>query len=347
MLRKVFTSALCLFIAASFSAPDAALSAQRKTRINMSAWATLDHPVTTYMAINPSELLNAIAGDKFDIRIHPSHTLISQQDGYQAVITGMTPFNLVWTPATPGAFPMLDLFALPGLFPNQATSNAVLNDLFAKYPQFKNEIHQDVVHLSTQVHMRADLHTRTPIRTLADLKGKTIGCQSPQIAEVLAALGASVSVVEVVDAYTSLDKGVIDGMACAWGAVSTTRIYEVAKYHTLIGVCPAASHFLLNRKIVWDALDDNQKKALQLSATSFQSMVMKGNVDSSMDVRFNRASAEAGHEMIVWGPEDMAAAREKFRPFWDRWAEEMEKKGLPGKAVLEDAIRLIDAYNYG
>lgn len=71
-------------------------------------------------------------------------------------------------------FPLLDLFSLPGLFPNQATSNAVLLQLFAKYPQFEAELDPAVVRVSTQVHMRADIHSRTPIRGLAELKGKTI-----------------------------------------------------------------------------------------------------------------------------------------------------------------------------
>ena len=39
--------------------------------------------------------------------------------------------------------------------------------------------------------------------------------------------------------------------------------------------------------------------------------------------------------------------RENFRPIWDEWAADMEANGLPGKAILEDAIRLIDAYSLG
>lgn len=51
--------------------------------------------------------------------------------------------------------------------------------------------------------------------------------------------------------------------------------------------------------------------------------------------------------MIAWSDEDMKAMREKFRPIWDEWAEKMEANGLPGKAMLNDAIMLIDAYSLG
>lgn len=147
--------------------------------------------------------------------------------------------------------------------------------------------------------------------------------------------------------YTSLGKGVVDGIACAWGVVSSIRLAEVAKYHSLIGICPAASHFLANKKLVWDKLSDQEKAVMKLLEPTIQGMVTRGNAESSMDVRFNQASKEKGHEMIIWSPADMEAMRAKFRPFWDKWAGEMEKKGHPGKAILEDAIRLVDAYNYG
>ncbi|MES9994487.1 TRAP transporter substrate-binding protein DctP [Desulfovibrio aminophilus] len=340
--RRILVLLACVLLVAS-----SALAGERKIKLNNSAWTTLDHPVTVYFSIKPCELLNTVSGDKFDVRIHPSHTLVGMKDGYQSVITGMTPFNLIWPAATPGAFPLLDLFSLPGLFPNQATSNAVLRDLFAKYPQFEAEIDPAVVRISSQVHMRCDLHTRMPIRSLAELKGKTIGCQNQQVAEALAVLGASTTILEIPDAYAALDKGVVDGMAGAWGMVSATRLTEVAKYHTLLGICPAASHFLANRKIVWDNLTPEQRSIMKQLEPTFQSLIVKGNVESSMDVRFRDASPEKGHEMITWSQADMDAMRAKFRPIWDKWAADMEKKGLPGKSILEDAIRLVAAYTYG
>lgn len=252
-MSSSFKWLLCLAACGLLSVPAAtapADAAERKTRINNSAWATMEHPVTVWFSAKPCELLNTVAGGKFDIRIHPSYTLVGPKDGYQAVITGMTPFNLVNTTSTPGVFPLLDLFSLPGLFPNQSTSNAVARDLMEKYPQFEQELDPAVVRISTQVHMRADLHTRQPIRSLAELKGKTIGCQNPEIARALAALGASTTILEISDAYSALDKGVVDGMAGAWGMMSSVRLNEVTKYHTLLGICPSHTHLLAHRATV-------------------------------------------------------------------------------------------------
>lgn len=346
MFKSLVKMSVILAVCGMMCSPSA-MAAERKTRINNSAWATLEHPVTVYFSIKPCELLNAVSGGKFDIRYHPSYTLVGPKDGYQAVITGMTPFNLVLTAATPGVFPLLDLFSLPGLFPNQSTSNAVVRDLLEKYPQFEQELDPAVQRISTQVHMRADLHTRIPIRSLAELKGKTIGCQNSEIASAMEALGASATILEISDAYSALDKGVVDGFAAAWGVMSSARLNEVTKYHTLLGICPSATHFMANRAVVWDKLTAEQQSLMKSLEPVIQGMIAKGNVLSSMSARFDESSVEKGHEMITWSDEDMKAMREKFRPIWDQWAEKMEAKGLPGKKILQDAIDLIDAYNLG
>ena len=161
------------------------------------------------------------------------------------------------------------------------------------------------------------------------------------------ALGASATILEISDAYSALDKGVVDGFAAAWGVMSSARLNEVTKYHTLLGICPSATHFMANRAVVWDKLTPEQQQVMKSLEPVIQSMIAKGNVLSSMSARFQEASAEKGHEMITWSDEDMKAMREKFRPIWDRWAENMESKGLPGKQILQDAIDLIDAYNLG
>ena len=32
------------------------------------------------------------------------------------------------------------------------------------------------------------------------------------------------------------------------------------------------------------------------------------------------------------------------KPAWDKWVKEMEARGLPGQAVLDEALRLVEKY---
>jgi len=280
------------------------------------------------------------------VTVYPSNTLVAMKDVYRSLQIGLVDFDFVFGPFNPGAFPVTDVFSLPGLLGNQATSNVVLNHLFKKYPIIKKQFSPKVKHIASQVHMRADIHSRVPIRSLAELKGKVIGCQNPKIAEALERLGASVSVIKLSEAYTSLERGVIDGVACAWGSVNVFRFYEVTKYHTLIGISPATSHWFFSLK-TWNKFTPDEQERLELLAPWFQHRILTGNVKGSMDARFNKCTPEKGHELINWSYEDMNKMKELFRPIWNKWAEEMEAKGYPGKDILKDAEKLMAAYLYG
>jgi len=322
-------------------------SAESKLKIKVSGYFAPENVMWEDFFEMPKKMIEEITQGRAEVTVYPSNTLVAPKDVYRSLETGLVGFDLVFGPFTPGAFPVTDVFSLPGLVGNQATSNAVLNRLFDKYPIIKKQFSPKVKYITSQVHMRADIHSRVPIRTLADLKGKVIGCQNPNIAEALERLGASVSVIKLAtEAYTSLERGVIDGVACAWGSLNVFRLYEVTKYHTLIGISPATSHWLFSLK-TWNKFTPDEQKRFESLAPWLQNRILNGNVKASVDVRFNKATSENGHEIIKWSNEDTIKMKELFRPIWNKWAEEMEKKGYPGKAILKDVELFMDAYLYG
>lgn len=345
-IKKSFIFILSLLMIFTFALGGLCEAKSKKTKWNMSAYFPAKNPFYKYFFVLPAETVEKAIGGTVDIKIYPANSLVAGKDLYQSLQTGTVGIGWVFSAFVPGVFPLNGLFSLPGLFPNQATSNAVLNALFEKYPQFKKQFSPRVEHIISEVHMRADIHSRVPIRSLAELKGKVIACQDPKIAEALQAMGAAVSVMKLAEIYTALERKVVDGVACAWGAVAALRFYEVAKYHTLIGICPATSHWLINRK-AWDKLTPLQQTNIKLAGPGLQNWIMIANVNASMFVRTKLCTPEKGHEMIELSPQDMKKMRSLFRPMWNKWAEEIEKKGYPGKAILKDAEKLIDGYVYG
>ncbi|MBW2612137.1 MAG: TRAP transporter substrate-binding protein DctP [Deltaproteobacteria bacterium] len=345
LLNGIFTTAFIVAIV-MFTVTGVCI-AESELKIKVSGYFPPENVMWEDFFEMPKKMIEDVTQGRAAVTVYPSNTLIAPKDVYRSLETGLVGFDLVFGPFTPGAFPVTDVFSLPGLVGNQATSNAVLNHVFDKYPVIKKQFSTKVKYIASQVHMRADIHSREPIRTLAELKGKVIGCQNPKIAEALEKLGASVSVIKLAtEAYTSLERGVIDGVACAWGSVNVFRLYEVTKYHTLISICPATSHWFFSLK-TWNKFTLEEQKRFESLASWFQNRILVGNVKGSMDVRFNKATPAKGHEMIKWSDEDMIKMKKLFRPIWDKWAEEMEEKGYPGKHILRDVELLMDAYQYG
>jgi len=323
-----------------------AATAGAKTKVNITSWGAAGTIAFDWQFKKYSDIINAAAAGQFDFKIHPSNTLVPLKDVYQALTSGIVGMSPVWVPAHAGVFPLIEMFQLPGLSPNQSVSNKAVNALFDRYPQFEAEIDPALKHLSTQIHMGADLHSRVPIRTLADLKGKTIGCQTKSAAEALKTLGAGVAVMSNADAYAALERGVIDGTVLAWGAVQIFRIYEVANYHTLLGIAPGVSYWLANREQVWDKLSEEQKGLIMNIPSALQDTMTTSNILQVLNMTGDVVTPANGHEIITWPEEDMKKMRTTFKPFWDKWVSDMEKKGYPAREILETTLTLIDAYKY-
>lgn len=192
--------------------------------------------------------------------------------------------------------------------------------------------------------MRADIHANVPIRTMDELEGMVIGCQSDTAAKALAQMGASASVVPTDEMFTSMERGVIDGTVQAWGSFDEQRMYDVTKYHILISICPGTSFWFMNTD-KWNEFTKEEQERLEMLGPWLQQSIMVGNVVASTGVR--EQVKEMGHEFIVWGPEDMAKMRTALQPFWDEWVERETAKGYPAQDILDDIVNWIDAYLYG
>jgi len=292
----------------------------------------------------PAELFEVATDGRAEVTIYASNAICERKESYECIINGVADATWLFVPLIPGVLPLSEIVHLPGLFPNQATSNVVMSELWEKYPQFEEQFNPDVVVLSTQVHMRADIHSSMPIRNLDDLEGKVIASQSTAGARALELLGAAPTVMSTGDMYTSGERGVVDGCFNAWGGFSTFSLYDVFHYHTLVGLSPGISHWIMFRP-TWDKLTEAEQARLKAMTHEFSHSMNIGNVRETEMVWSEHVNAAEGHEFIAWSEADMAQMRETFRPIWDEWVEDMEAEGYPGAEILEEAISLISNYS--
>jgi len=287
------------------------------------------------------EFVERITDGRVKVEVYPDSTLCTLRDNYTAIESGVADFGLVWNAHWPGLFPLLDIIPLPGLFANQATSDFVINDLYDKYPQFAGQYSDKVVNCWVGVHMRSDLHSVEPMRTLEDLQGKVIACTTDAGAKAMNTLGASGTVMTGADAYLAAERGVVDGIFSAWGWVEVFHLDEVTPYHTLIGLSPGSSSWIFNKK-TWDKCFTPVEQArLRDFRYEGQAGKTRGNVYGSWKVK----ATVPKENFIVWSAEGMDKLRELFSPSWEEWAEEMEALGYPGHDILEDAINMLDNYS--
>ncbi|MFC1909700.1 TRAP transporter substrate-binding protein DctP [Chloroflexota bacterium] len=313
--------------------------------IKMASVNSLNSPSTERMDLLPSKWLEEATRGRAKVTFYPSGSLIPAPDMYRALQEGIADFGWILGSVTPGAFPLDDLFSLPGLMPNQASSDLVLNVLYEKYPAFKQQFSPKVKHLCSTVMLRQDIHSTVPIRNVADLKGKKIGCPDEYSAKALAKLGAATSLVPQSEMYTSGERGVIDGIVLAWGAIGNWKLDEVYKYHSMVGgITCVHSTYLMNTN-TYNKFTQDEREKIDLLGLHFQYAMISGGPLSAEPV-LNKIPADKSHEIIIWSEKDVNELRETFRPLWDEWAQNMEAKGYPGKEILKEAERLIKMYGH-
>lgn len=327
-----------LALAAAVGAPTAETNAADKIELKMQ-FASPDGTSWNKMDRRFAAQIEKLTEGRAKVEFFPPNSVTPFKDWLQSTGAGLLDIGFVWHPILPGKFPQMELFGLPGLSKNQTIASVVYWRLREEYPQLGDLFtkQDNVVELATFVAMGSHLHTREPIRTLADLKGKVFGAQDSAGVKVLEELGASASVMVGSDAYLGLQRGTIDGVLSAWGWVNNFKLNEVTTYHTLLNLNPGSYSTVMN-KDAYDKLTPQEQAYLADIAPVY---FFYNTTDSAAAAT---ASIPA-ENMFTLSAADQAALTEKMQPQWAEWVAKADAKGWPGQAILDEAARLMSLYD--
>ncbi len=166
------------------------------------------------------------------------------------------------------------------------------------------------------------LHSRKPVKTLADLKGLKLRTAGAWL-EMAKDLGAAPVTTAGGDVYPMLERGAID--ATEWGTLwenIAPGFYKVAKYLIYPGVHqPTAPFELVINKDAWNKLSAADKKLVETTAklVTFESWLKIGQEDAKALDFYKKA----GNEIIELDAEVQYAARKIGLD----WADKMAKEG--------------------
>jgi TRAP-type C4-dicarboxylate transport system substrate-binding protein len=106
------------------------------------------------------------------------------------------------------------------------------------------------------------LHTvDKPIRTPADMKGLRIRQPSAVASHIIEATGAAPVGMPASDTYTSLQRGVIDGLSFTWQPIQAFRLDELINTHTNIPFYNSTFVISMNKE-KYNRLPDDLKKVI-------------------------------------------------------------------------------------
>jgi TRAP-type C4-dicarboxylate transport system substrate-binding protein len=179
------------------------------------------------------------------------------------------------------------------------------------------------------------LHTvNKQIKTLDDFRGVKVRTAGSVLPNTIKNLGGVPVSMTIGDAYSAMEKGVVDGIMLGIGCVPDFPIHPLV-HHTNIsfdtGCYPTV--WAINPR-TFDSLSPEHKKIFTQVAEE-TSINVSTKYLSRVKRLIKEWRASSNHTVDDLSPENLAKARKLVSGVPRSWAEEMEAKGLQGKQLLE------------
>ena len=168
---------------------------------------------------------------------------IAQQP--QAILDGKADIAFVVPGYTPDRFPDNSVVELPGLFNDTREATLVYTRLIS-LNALKG--YEDFIVLGAYVTEPESIHSRLPIASVDDLKGKRIRVNNSNQAATFEKLGATPVLMQITQVADAISSGAIDGAALARTPLSDYGVKRVASNHYFLGINGAPLALLMNRK---------------------------------------------------------------------------------------------------
>ena len=163
------------------------------------------------------------------------------------------------------------------------------------------------------------LTSKRAIRRPEDFKGvKHRGAQGIA-AETIAKMGASIVVIPGGEAYSALEKGIVDSVD--WSTISVNAkmgFFEIAKFATYPGFHSMPIQDFTVNAGAWKALPDQDKAILEKTFREFSASQVSRIAEN--DKRVAGEVKTKGVELVAWSDADLTRARHMAQGVADEWA---------------------------
>ncbi|HPU31006.1 MAG TPA: TRAP transporter substrate-binding protein [Syntrophorhabdaceae bacterium] len=309
--------------------------AQDKIQIKISNWFPVGVAQDKLLKEWGEDLEKRTNG-RVKVSYYPTGTLIPAPQSYDGVVKGIADVTQHVAGYTVGRFPMMELIDLPLGYPNSDVVIKLANDYYKKF-QPKEMDHVKVLWFHAQA--PGILHTKSkPVYKLEDLTGlkiRTFGSN----AKLMSRLGGTPVAMPMGDVYDALSKGVADGLLASYETMENWKFADFIRYSTeCYDVAYTALFMVVMNKNKWNSLPKDIKDIIDKMSEEYinKSIKMWNDIEQSG----KKLLLSKGGKIITLSKEEQAKWVEKATPLFEEYANNVEKKGLPGK----EAVKFIQNY---
>ncbi len=306
------------FAAAAFAALAlaAGTASAQATKLKFAVF-TPDKEQTFQSVMKPwAEAVNKDAAGTLDIELFPNGALgRAAPQQAQMVLDGVADIAWVIASYTPGRFQENEVFELPGLFRSLQEATTVISRLVQSG---KIKGYEDFYVIGAFGTAPYSLHARSPINSIADIKGKKIRSSGAIEGETLKALGAVPIGMPVTEIPEAVSRGTIDGTTSHPSPLFDFGIVRVtnAHYFTQLGVVPLA--ILMNKK-KFDALPKQAQDAIRKYSGDWTAVRFNEGIGAYNDSLVKQLEADPKRKVVFPSQAELDAMQPAFKSVIDAW----------------------------
>jgi TRAP-type C4-dicarboxylate transport system substrate-binding protein len=267
------------------------------------------------------------------ITYFPGGTLTPAAQTYENVIKGIADIGFSVFGYTRGRFPMISIMDNPLGYKSGVQATNLINEFYKKY---KPKELDDVQVMYLHAHGPGILHSKKPVKTMEDLKGMKIRAQGT-VVPIVQALGGAPVGTTMPETYDALRTGVVDGAMSPQEALEGWKWGEIVKYTTQnFSSAYTATMFVVMNKQKWASLPPDIQKIF--NEVNAEWVIKQGKLWDDLDKAGYEWSKTKGHEVIALSKEEDAKWAAAVKPIYEKYAAEVQGKGLPGNEALKFCI---------
>jgi TRAP-type C4-dicarboxylate transport system substrate-binding protein len=276
---------------------------------------------------------------RIKITRYPVEAIVPSADLFKSTADGVIQMSTSPGQWWKGIMPIASVEeALPGTWTTGLEQDSVMLD-YGLLDLLRGEYAKHGIYLLTEYSnnpTQQGLTMTQPVANLAEFRGKKIRAIG-SVSDWVADLEGTPVPTPFADMYSALSTGVLDGAITPWDAMASNKLYEPAPYLILPTIAGAPGLNIMLTMDEWNALTDDLKMILQLTADKWASWVSRYYSPKYMP---DLAAMEAtGFKAVYWeDPADLAKIKEVGTRIWDKLAES-DPKAAEAVGILKDYFK--------
>jgi TRAP-type C4-dicarboxylate transport system substrate-binding protein len=307
-LRRAFA---CGILALAVTAPAVA-----QTKLKFASFEPPTAALTSKVMTPWAAEVSAASKGTLQIDMFPGGTLgRNPAQQFKLVQDGVADIAWIVLGYTPGRFDDTDVVALPFVTRNSTEASIVMTrmlqrDAFVGFADLK------VLALAATPPLV--IHSRAPVKSLADVKGKRVRATGDQLLKVVEAMGGVPVQMAGPAIAEGLSRGVVDMTLNNWGFVGDFKVNEVTSYHLNMPLGGVAVMIAM-RKDKYEALPPQAKAAVDKASGELLARRLGAMFDEIETAYMQRIAKSGKNTVVVPTAEEVRAWQQVIEPTNDAW----------------------------